>query len=133
MEEFMRVGFGVTIITVSVCLAGTAAKATEDVNADDWAATCESGGYFDRGVCAGAVANFIDGMNDYQRHGAHRLICWRPDPPKSADPDTYYDYAMVAVRYLRANPSYAKIPAPALMLAAFMRKWPCGQVGPLPK
>jgi hypothetical protein len=77
MEEFMRVGFGVTIITVSVCLAGTAAKATEDVNADDWAATCESGGYFDRGVCAGAVANFIDGMNDYQRHGAHRLICWR--------------------------------------------------------
>jgi hypothetical protein len=134
----MRVGFGIATIMIATCLTGSTAKATEDVNADDWAATCESGGYFDRGICAGAAANFIDAMNDYQQHmprgpWSHRLICWNPAPPKSADPETYYGYAMVAVRYLRANPSYAKMPAPALMLAAFMREWPCGQVGPLRK
>jgi len=116
-----KIGFSAAIITVCVCLAGTATKATEDVNADEWAATCERGGNLGRGLCAGAVANFMDGMNDYQQRN-RRLICWRPDPPKSADPDMYYDYAMVAVRYLHANPSYAKMPAPALMLAAFMRK-----------
>src|SRR5689334_3084293 len=67
---------------------------------------CESKDGFTQGVCAGAVANFIDAMNDYQSqrsrlHGypRHMFICWS-SPPKTADPETNLAHAMVAIRYL---------------------------------
>ena len=120
-----------------MALTITTANATEDINADDWAANC-LGDAFGRGLCAGAAANFIDGMLNYQQGmpfgmASHRLICWRPEPPKNGSADTYYPYAMVGVRFLQANPSYAKLPTPALLLAAYMRAWPCGEFEPLKK
>jgi hypothetical protein len=127
------------VTAIMLASSAGAAKASEDINAGEWARMCESKSGFERGVCAGSAANFIDAMNDYQSrqsrlHGypRHMFICWDP-PPKVADVEKNHAHAMVAVRYLRSNPSYAEMPAPALMLAAFMRQWPCGAVGPIRK
>jgi hypothetical protein len=35
MEEMMRIGRGITIMTITACLTGNTAKATEHVNADE--------------------------------------------------------------------------------------------------
>jgi hypothetical protein len=43
-------------------------------------------------------------------------------PPKVADVETYYAYAMVAVRYLHRNLSYAEMPAPAPMYVEKKRR-----------
>ena len=131
----------IACVVTAIMLASSAgvAKASEDINAGEWAQMCESKSGLERGVCAGGAANFIDAMNDYQSrpsrlHGypRHMSIYWDP-PPKVADVETNHAYAMVAVRYLRSNPSYAEMPAPALVLAAFVRQWPCGGVGPTRK
>jgi hypothetical protein len=110
---------GVVTAIMVVSWAGVA-KASEDINAGEWAKMCESKSGLERGVCAGATANVIDAMNDYQSrktrlHGfpRHLFICWDP-PPNVADMETNHAYAMIAVRYLRSNPSYAEMPAPPL-------------------
>jgi hypothetical protein len=124
MRKILLSLLGLTMLTL------TTAKASEDINADEWAAGCESKAVFAAGICAGAVANFVEGLN---RATPHPLICWPPSsaPTEEWGAGEYHSLAMVAVRYFHKNPSYREMPAPALMLAAFMRQWPCGQAGPL--
>lgn len=115
-------------------LGASLAAGSEDINADDWARLCLSGGV-NQGICVGSVATAVELIETYaHKEPVHRLVCWSPPPPTD-DSDgslaVLHRVAMVAVDYLKANPSFAKMPAPALMLAAFMRQWPCGQFGPL--
>jgi hypothetical protein len=72
-------------------------------------------------------------LENFTQAGSHKLVCWSvADMPNLANgADDYIKLATIAVRYFHQNPSYRAMPAPALMLAAFMRQWPCGQVGPL--
>jgi len=115
----------------ALLVSTTTALASEDVNADDWAVRCTTGQPHWVGWCAGTVANFLETLSR-QAGPPHRLVCWQTVPNLNNDNvDSLMALAKVATDYLRSNPSYAKMPAPALMLAAFMRAWPCGTVGPL--
>jgi hypothetical protein len=118
------------------------AYASEDVNADDWAEEC--GSPVLQGVCAGAVANTVDLIETYHKATrstpGRKLVCWNEnwfERLASADQDRqisgYLTLAQIGVQYLHEHPGLAKEPYTALLIAAFMRKWPCGQVGPLNK
>jgi hypothetical protein len=132
--NILAVAGSAILVALWTCSAG----GSEDVNADDWAAWCESSNGLMQGVCLGSVASAVDMIETHGRNDpAHRMVCWNPAPPTNiatlsdSAASSLGRLARVAIRYLRANPTYDKMPSPALMLAAFMREWPCGQVGPL--
>jgi hypothetical protein len=108
-------------------------------NAVEWAKDCTGGmeskdafiGGLQRGVCYTAVANLVDAIEAAQQQTkfagpGHRLVCW-PSPPNTANVDDplYKTLVTVALTYLHDHQEYSELPPPALMLAAFMRKWPC--------
>jgi hypothetical protein len=127
-----------------------AASSEDDDNAEHWVTICEralspipTNSRSDIaiahgvtiGLCVGAVANVLESFpSAFASPDEWRVICWTP-PSRlkvgvkitDAQYQEYLDLASVAARYLRDNPQYAKLPYEALLLAAFMRHWPCGQ------
>jgi hypothetical protein len=122
---------------LALCVTGASA---DDIAADDWVGHCAAAEEL-YGWCAATASEVVKMIDaDQQQRGVNALVCWttRP-PPRVGDfpttAQTFWLKALVAVtvRYLRDNPSFAKMPVRPLMLAAFMHQWPCGGVGPLPK
>jgi hypothetical protein len=123
---------------VAGCLMATPAIASEDLNADEWAENCASQDSLEQGMCAGAVANTVDVIQGARKVApTHALVCWDQSwfqrlasADNNAQIQGYLILAKIGVEYLRAHPGFAKEPMPVLLIAAFMRKWPCGGVGP---
>jgi hypothetical protein len=121
---------------------GVTGALASDINADEWVAHCAAAEELN-GWCAATASEVVKMIDSYQpRDGvnSNSIVCWkaRPPPlvgdfPTSAQMFWLKELVAVTVRYLRDNPSFAKMPARALMLAAFMHQWPCGYVGPLLK
>ena len=122
--------------TLSGCLLAlwvTGASASDKMNADDWMAQCAATDeQYDR--CAATVSEVVNLVDNYQYQYPHIIVCWKPQPlapvgdlPTAAQMSWFKELISATVRNLHDNPSDAKMPASAVMLAAFERQWPCGR------
>jgi hypothetical protein len=126
--------------TLAACLlitCVTGASASDEINAQEWVAKCAAAEEL-YGRCAATVSEVVKLVDNYQHEYPHFIVCWRPRPlplagdfPTTAQMSWFRELVSATVQYLRDNPLDAKMPASAVMLAAFMRQWRCGGVGPV--
>jgi hypothetical protein len=125
---------------LSACLlilSVTGASARDKISAAHWIAQC-AGTEELHGRCAATVFEVVTLIDNYQYLYPHFIVCWKPQPlprvgdlPTAAQMSWFRELVSATAQYLRDKPSDAKMPASAVMLAAFMRRWPCG--GSLPR
>jgi hypothetical protein len=125
--------------TMAACLLAlcvTGASARDKINAADWVAHCAATEEL-HGRCAAPISEVVNLVDNYQYQYPHFIVCWKPLPllpvgdlPTAAQMSWFRELVSATVQYLRDNPSAAKMPASAVMLAAFERRWPCGGVAP---
>jgi hypothetical protein len=123
-------------ILLALLLSAAPAMGSEDVDSDQWAQMCASTNALAQGWCAATVMGAVGAVERYQRVAVsanHPLVCWDHklfyDIDEAAPTDDglrwYASLAKVGIDYLAAHPEYAKLPSVALLLAAFMGRWPC--------
>ena len=122
--------------TLSGCLLAlcvTGASASDKIIAADWVAQCATTEEL-YGRCAAPIYAVVTLIDNYQYQYPHFIVCWKPQPlslvgdrPTTAQISWFKELISATVRYLHDNPSDAKMPASAVMLAAFERQWPCGR------
>jgi len=113
---------------------GVSGVSASDMSAEAWVAQCAATEEL-YGWCAATVSEVVKLVDNYHSEYPHVIVCWQTRPPPSIGdlPTTaqifwFRELVSATVRYLRDHPSEAKAPASAVMLAAFMRQWPCGGV-----
>lgn len=74
-------GGSVALVIAALLLSADPVRASEDVNAGEWAAFCLSDNGFQQSVCLGSLAAVVDMVETYSRDNpAHRMVCWNPPP-----------------------------------------------------
>jgi hypothetical protein len=123
------------LVACLIAHRATWASASDEIIAADWVAQCAATDEI-YGRCAATVSEVVNLVDNYQYQYPHFIVCWKQLPlppvgdlPTAAQMSWFRELVSATVQYLRDNPSAAKMPAAAVMLAAFMRRWPCGGVG----